>query len=104
MSFAQNSLYEKTYQSLVEMLEDSTKYSFKKAVFSVENAYYDGGLDIKYGINQSYTLDMTLIPDFGQVGFDNQVLNLSPFEIQYDEKRSFFNEGTERITSLSFKS
>ncbi|MDB2651779.1 DUF5916 domain-containing protein, partial [bacterium] len=28
--------------------------------------------------------------DFGQVGFDNQVLNLSPFEIQYDEKRPFF--------------
>tara|TARA_B110000908_G_scaffold172774_1_gene243060 strand:+ start:8887 stop:11250 length:2364 start_codon:yes stop_codon:yes gene_type:complete len=55
----------------------------------------NGGLDVKYGINQSYTLDMTLIPDFGQVGFDNQVLNLSPFEIQYDEKRSFFNEGTE---------
>ena len=55
----------------------------------------NGGLDIKYGINQSFTLDMTLIPDFGQVGFDNQVLNLSPFEIQYDEKRSFFNEGTE---------
>ena len=28
--------------------------------------------------------------DFGQVGFDNQVLNLSPFEVQYDEKRPFF--------------
>jgi hypothetical protein len=55
----------------------------------------NGGIDVKYGINQSFTLDMTLIPDFGQVGFDNQVLNLSPFEIQYDEKRSFFNEGTE---------
>ena len=40
-------------------------------------------------------LDMTLIPDFGQVGFDNQVLNLSPFEVQYDEKRPFFTEGTE---------
>ena len=38
---------------------------------------------------------MTLIPDFGQVGFDNQVLNLSPFEVQYDEKRPFFTEGTE---------
>ena len=37
---------------------------------------------------------MTLIPDFGQVGFDNQVLNLTPFEVQYDEKRAFFTEGT----------
>ncbi len=55
----------------------------------------NGGMDVKYGINESFTLDMTLIPDFGQVGFDNQVLNLSPFEVQYDEKRPFFTEGTE---------
>ncbi|HYH16222.1 MAG TPA: DUF5916 domain-containing protein, partial [Flavisolibacter sp.] len=41
------------------------------------------------------TLDMTLIPDFGQVQSDNQVLNLSPFEVQYNENRSFFTEGTE---------
>ena len=58
---------------------------------------YNGGMDLKYGINESYTLDMTLIPDFGQVGFDNQILNLSPYEIQYDEKRAFFNEGTELL-------
>ena len=55
----------------------------------------NGGMDLKYGINESFTLDMTLIPDFGQVGFDNRVLNLSPFEVQYDEKRPFFTEGTE---------
>ena len=47
ISFAQNSLYEKTYQILVEMLKDSTKYSFKKAVFSVENAYYGGELNFE---------------------------------------------------------
>ena len=51
-------------------------------------------MDVKYGINESFTLDMTLIPDFGQVGFDNQILNLSPFEIQYDERRNFYR-GTE---------
>ena len=55
----------------------------------------NGGLDLKYGLNESFTLDMTLVPDFGNVGFDNQVLNLSPFEVQYNEKRDFFIEGTE---------
>jgi hypothetical protein len=55
----------------------------------------NGGLDLKYGINESFTLDMTLIPDFGQVQSDKQVLNLSAFETQYDEKRPFFTEGTE---------
>jgi hypothetical protein len=54
-----------------------------------------GGLDIRYGINESYTLDMMLIPDFGQVQSDDQVLNLTPFEIRYDEKRQFFTEATE---------
>jgi hypothetical protein len=54
-----------------------------------------GGLDLRYGINESYTLDMMLVPDFGQVQSDDLVLNLSPFEIKYDEKRQFFTEGTE---------
>src|SRR5258705_10304557 len=55
----------------------------------------NGGMDVKYGINDAFTLDMTLIPDFGQVQSDNQVLNLSPFEVKYNENRSFFTEGTE---------
>ncbi len=54
-----------------------------------------GGADIKYGINESFTLDATLIPDFGQVQSDNLVLNISPFETKFGEKRPFFTEGTE---------
>ena len=54
-----------------------------------------GGMDIKYGLNQAFTLDMTLIPDFGQVQSDNVTLNLSPFEQQFSENRAFFTEGTE---------
>ena len=53
------------------------------------------GMDIKYGINEAFTIDATLIPDFGQVKFDEVELNLSPFEQQFDEKRAFFTEGTE---------
>ena len=56
---------------------------------------YSAGLDLKYGINDAFTLDMTLIPDFGQVISDKQVLNLSPFEVFFDENRQFFTEGTE---------
>ena len=55
----------------------------------------NGGMDVKYGISKGFTLDMTLIPDFGQVQSDNQVLNLTPFEVRYNENRSFFTEGTE---------
>jgi len=59
---------------------------------------YNAGMDIKYGINESFTIDMTLIPDFGQVQSDDKILNLSPFEIYYTEKRQFFTEGTELFT------
>ena len=56
---------------------------------------FNAGADLKWGINESFTLDATLIPDFGQTISDNQVLNLSPFEVQYQENRPFFTEGTE---------
>jgi hypothetical protein len=48
-----------------------------------------GGLDIKYGINDAFTLDAILIPDFGQTKYDDQILNLGPFE-QHNENRPFF--------------
>lgn len=56
---------------------------------------FNGGMDIKYGINDAFTLDMTLIPDFGEARSDNQVLNLSPFEVRFNENRQFFTEGVE---------
>lgn len=56
---------------------------------------YRGGMDLKYGINESYTLDMMLVPDFGQVQSDDEILNLSPFEVKFDENRQFFTEATE---------
>lgn len=55
----------------------------------------NGGMDIKYGLSDAFTLDMTLIPDFGQVQSDNQVFNVSPFEVRFNERRQFFTEGTE---------
>jgi hypothetical protein len=56
---------------------------------------FGGGMDLKWGISESFTLDMALIPDFSQVQSDNQVLNLSPYEVQFAENRPFFTEGTE---------
>ncbi|HEU0136011.1 MAG TPA: DUF5916 domain-containing protein, partial [Flavobacterium sp.] len=53
------------------------------------------GLDLKYGINDSFTLDAILVPDFGQTKFDNVILNLTPFEQQFNENRPFFTEGTD---------
>lgn len=59
------------------------------------NNNFNAGMDLKWGISQSFTLDMILIPDFGQVQSDDEVLNISPYETRYNEKRAFFTEGTE---------
>lgn len=63
---------------------------------------YSGGLDLKLGISQAFTLDATLIPDFGQVQSDNRVLNLTPFEVKFNEYRNFFTEGTELFNKGDF--
>jgi hypothetical protein len=61
----------------------------------------NGGMDVKWGVNEAFTIDMTLVPDFGQVQFDNQVLNTSPFEVRFNERRQFFTEGTELFNKPS---
>lgn len=55
----------------------------------------NGGMDLKYGVNESFTIDATLVPDFGQVVSDNVVNNLTPYEVRFTENRQFFTEGTE---------
>ncbi len=64
-----------------------------------DNPFFDGsefnkrfGIDIRYGLGSSYTLDMAFKPDFGQVEVDPAVINLSEFETFYQERRPFFVE------------
>lgn len=50
------------------------------------------GLDAKIAL-QDFTLDVSFNPDYGQVEVDPSVMNLSAYEVFYDEKRPFFLEG-----------
>lgn len=50
------------------------------------------GLDAKYGLTSSLTLDATINPDFGQVDADPAFVNLSAFEQFLNERRPFFVE------------
>ncbi|AFD06374.1 protein of unknown function (DUF1083) [Solitalea canadensis DSM 3403] len=59
---------------------------------------YNAGMDFKLGLNENFTLDATLAPDFGQVASDNRILNLSAFETEFAEQRPFFKEGMELFT------
>jgi hypothetical protein len=51
------------------------------------------GLDLKYGLSSNITLDATVNPDFGQVEVDPAVVNLTQFEVFFEERRPFFTEG-----------
>ena len=53
----------------------------------------DGGLDIKYGLTQNLTADLTWNTDFAQVEADEQQVNLTRFSLFFPEKREFFLEG-----------
>ncbi|MAZ57893.1 MAG: hypothetical protein CMP56_00540 [Flavobacteriales bacterium] len=80
------------YLSSILLKEPMEEYNFN----------YSFGVDLKYGFNLpiggedvNFTLDMILLPEFQQVEFDPLVLNISPYETWYDEKRSFFTEGAD---------
>ncbi|MEM9648105.1 MAG: DUF5916 domain-containing protein [Bacteroidota bacterium] len=50
----------------------------------------DAGLDVRYGITSSLTLDLTLNTDFSQVEIDDQIVNLGRVSIFFPERRKFF--------------
>ena len=69
----------------------------------------DAGLDLKYGLTPSLTLDATLNTDFAQVEVDDEQVNLTRFDLFFPEKRPFFLEnagffefGTPREVELFF--
>ena len=51
------------------------------------------GGDLKYGITQNITADLTVNTDFAQVEVDEQQVNLTRFNLFFPEKRDFFLEG-----------
>ncbi|WP_235296299.1 DUF5916 domain-containing protein [Portibacter marinus] len=52
----------------------------------------DAGLDVKLGLKNNYTLDLSVNTDFAQVEADDQQINLTRFSLFFPEKRLFFQE------------
>jgi hypothetical protein len=60
------------------------------------------GGDAKIALGPALNLDLTVNPDFSQVEVDQQVTNLSRFEIFYPEKRQFFLENADLFGSFGY--
>ncbi len=58
------------------------------------------GGDVKFAIGNSMNLDITVNPDFSQVEVDNQVTNLTRFEVSFPEKRQFFIDNSDLFGSF----
>lgn len=52
------------------------------------------GVDIKYGVTQNLSLDLTINTDFAQVESDRNRINLTRFPLFFPEKREFFLENS----------
>ena len=55
------------------------------------------GLDLKYGLSSSLTLDATFNPDFGQVEVDPAVVNLTQFETFFEERATVLHRGRQGV-------
>ena len=53
---------------------------------------HSAGMDLKWGITSNLVADLTLNPDFGEVESDPEVINLTRYDIRFEERRPFFTE------------
>ena len=64
------------------------------------NANGNAGFDAKVALNTSLNLDVTVNPDFSQVEVDQQVTNLTRFNIFLPERRNFFIENSDLFANF----
>ncbi len=76
-----------------------TQFTRDQAVDPSESdTNFEAGLDVKYSITPSLTLDLTYNTDFAQVEVDDQQINLDRFNLFFPEKRPFFLENAGQFT------
>jgi len=61
---------------------------------------FTAGGDLKFTIGNSMNLDLTVNPDFSQVEVDQQITNLTRFEISLPERRQFFIENSDLFSDF----
>ena len=82
----------KTPVSIIPYVNTITSKDFENDVSQTDLKF---GGDAKFTIGNSLNLDLTINPDFSQVEVDQQVTNLTRFEISLPERRQFFIENSD---------
>ncbi len=98
----------KTNISLIPYIRGSFSNDFPRkeedlsALQAVKDNNFGVGMDAKVAVTPSLNLDLTFNPDFSQVDVDEQVANLSRFELFFPEKRQFFLENNDLFEKWGF--
>jgi len=74
------------YQEVNNLNDEGTAYKLHKS------PTLNAGLDVKYGLTNNLTMDLTINTDFAQVEADDEQINLTRFSLFFPEKRTFFQE------------
>lgn len=88
--------------SVIPYTLGSTSQNFEEG----EKAKLGGsmGIDAKIAITSKLNLDLTINPDFSQVDVDEQVTNLTTFNIRFPERRLFFLENSDLFENFGISS
>tara|TARA_S200000501_G_scaffold244762_1_gene229138 strand:- start:1067 stop:3337 length:2271 start_codon:yes stop_codon:yes gene_type:complete len=103
MAFLGNMYFEKplkkskSKKSFIPYINGISSYDFEN-----QNKFndFEFGGDAKFVIDNSLTLDLTVNPDFSQVEVDDQITNLTRFEVSLPEKRQFFIENSDLFSGF----
>ncbi len=74
------------FEETHDLIENGTSY------MKNDRFRHTAGLDLKYSLTSNLTVDMTLNTDFAQVESDDEMINLTRYDLFYPEKRQFFLE------------
>ena len=79
-------------QAVAFFFSSCSLFHFYSKIGTQPETAYDSGVDVKYGLTNNLTLDLTFNTDFAQVEADDQQINLTRFSLFFPEKRQFFQE------------
>ena len=65
---------------------------FQQAII-LKSPKLNAGLDVKYGLTNNLTMDLTINTDFAQVEADDEQINLTRFSLFSLKKELFFRKG-----------
>jgi len=81
--------------SIIPFMSSASVRDFQNENEHSPNYDFQLGGDAKIAVTSGLNLDLTVNPDFSQVEVDQQVTNLSRFEIFFPERRQFFLENAD---------